>query len=109
MGVIGMKKRIIGIIIAFVLFVLIPSPLTADIDKYEFRVIKIAFANGCIRALKADLETIRSLKENDGDLRKYVEREVNKYMQEVAQLTLMAKEREKSTKEGESSKSNLWK
>jgi len=42
--------------------------------------------NGYVRALGTDLETIKSLKKNAVDMKKYAELKVDKYMEEVAEL-----------------------
>jgi len=70
----------------FALVFLFPPPLTAGLDNAQYRIIKIAFMNGYVRALGTDLETIKSLKENFVAMKRYAGLEVDKYMEEVAEL-----------------------
>ena len=61
MGVFNVIRRLIRFGSIFCLIFLFPSPLTAGLDNFQYRVIKIAFMNGYVRALGTDLETIKSL------------------------------------------------
>lgn len=79
-------RRLIRFGSIFCLIFLFPSPLTAGLDNFQYGVIKIAFMNGYVRALGTDLETIKSLKKNSVDMKKYAALKVDKYMEEVAEL-----------------------
>ncbi len=81
-----MNRKLIRFGIIFGLIFLFPSPLTAGLDSFHYGIIKIAFMNGYVRALGTDLETIKSLKKNAIDMKKYAALNVDKYMEEVAQL-----------------------
>ena len=81
----GMAKRLIlGIL--FSLIFLFPTPLVAELESFNFKVIRIAFMNGYVRALASDLEKIKKLKEDKGYLRGFINVEVSKYMKEVSDL-----------------------
>lgn len=81
-----MKNKVFGLAGILCLILLVPSYLSADLGSYEYRIIKIAFMNGYVRALSADVETIKSLKENEEYLQRVVSAQTNHYMQEVSHL-----------------------
>jgi hypothetical protein len=71
----------------FTLFFLFPSYLAADLGSQNYEMIRTAFINGYVRALRLDIETIESLKTNTDDMKKFVLSEAEKYMEEVSQLS----------------------
>ena len=79
-----MKNRLIGFGIVFSFALLYPTTLPAGLEDFHSRIIRIAFANGYIRALKYDLETIKILKENPEDMEKHARTEIDNYIKEVS-------------------------
>ena len=81
----GTSKRLIRGILLLLIF-LFPAPLAAELESFNFKVIRIAFMNGYVRALTSDLEKIKNLKENKKQMREFLDIEVSKYMKEVSDL-----------------------
>jgi len=79
-----MTKRLIKFLGLAGLLFLYPSSLNADLNTYTCKIIKTAFMNGCVRTLNSDLDTIRYLKENQYDMKRYVEAQAGIYMREVS-------------------------
>jgi len=84
--VFGVIKRMLRLGGIFTLFFLFPSYLAADLGSQNYEMIRTAFINGYVRALRLDIETIESLKTNTDDMKKFVLSEAEKYMEEVSQL-----------------------
>ena len=68
------------------MFFLVPSYLSADLTKTDYEMIRVAFMNGYIRALRLDVERIQALKRSEEDLRKFVILQADRYMEEVVDL-----------------------
>jgi len=81
-------KRMIILSWIFSLFLIFPSYLAAGLTKDEHKMMRTAFMNGYVRALRLDIETIKSLKKNKKELKKFVIFEVNRYMEEVLNLNI---------------------
>jgi hypothetical protein len=84
--IVGMKKRMRIFSGVFCLFFLLPSYLSADLTKTDYEMIRVAFMNGYIRALRLDVERIQALKRSEEDLRKFVILQADRYMEEVVNL-----------------------
>ena len=80
------KRMIFSCIIS--LFPLFPSYLAADLTEDEYEMMRTAFMNGYVRALRLDIETIQSLKRNKEELKKFVILEADRYMEEVLNLNI---------------------
>lgn len=81
-----MRKKTIRIGAVLVLFLLFPSYLSAGISTFEFKIIKLAFMNGYVRAVQSEDQTIRMLRHDRKFLEEFVTREAEKYMIEVKDL-----------------------
>ena len=74
--------------IIFSSFLISPSYLAAGLTKDEYKMMRTAFMNGYVRALRLDIETIKSLKKNKEELKKFIVFEANRYMEEVLKLNI---------------------
>ena len=79
-------QRLVRLGFIFLLALLYPASLSADLSGSSYRIIRIAFMNGCARALGHDLDTIRSLKQDRQGMKKFIEYQTEKYMSEVRHL-----------------------
>ena len=70
--VFGMLKRMIIFSCIFSLFLIFPSYFAAGLTMDEYEMMRVAFMNGYVRALRLDIETIQSLKGNKEELKKFV-------------------------------------
>lgn len=70
----------------FSLLLLFPTYLSAELNSFQFRIIKIAFMNGYVQALKSEDRLIKQLRENRQIMEKVVMSEAEKYMQKVSNL-----------------------
>jgi hypothetical protein len=77
---------LIGMMTFMSLLFLSPALLSAGPDSTTYRIIRIAFMNGCVRTLKSDLDTIRLLKENEEEMQRYVMLQTDDYVREVTLL-----------------------
>jgi hypothetical protein len=81
-------KRMIIFSCIFSSFLISPSYLAAGLTKDEYEMMRTAFMNGYVRALRLDIETIQSLKKNKEELKKFIIFEANRYMKEVLNLNI---------------------
>ena len=81
-----MRCKLLTILVLSVGLFWSPTPLSADLGRYETGIIRAAFMNGCVRALAWDLETIRSLQRDPEALRRRVQAEVERYVTEVHRM-----------------------
>jgi hypothetical protein len=79
-------KSIAMFIMAYVL--IFPTQLSAEITPSQLEIIKIAFMNGYVNAVKGDIETIMLLKQDQGKLKEYSRAAVDGYMEKVSLLNL---------------------
>jgi hypothetical protein len=84
----GILKRMIILSIIFSSSLISPSYLAAGLTKDEYKMMRTAFMNGYVRALRLDIETIKSLKKNKEELKKFIVFEANRYMEEVLNLNI---------------------
>lgn len=84
----GVLKRMIIFSCIFSLFLVLPSYLAAGLTKDDYEMMRTAFMNGYVRALRLDIETIQSLKGNKGELKKRVISESDRYMKKVLNLNM---------------------
>jgi hypothetical protein len=77
-------KSIALFIIAYVL--IFPTQLSAEITPSQLEIIKIAFMNGYVNAVKGDIETILLLKQDQQKLKEYSRAAVDGYMEKVSLL-----------------------
>jgi hypothetical protein len=84
----GILKRMIMLSIIFSSSLISPSYLAAGLTKDEYKMMRTAFMNGYVRALRLDIETIKSLKKNKEELKKFIVFEANRYMEEVLNLNI---------------------
>lgn len=105
---IDLKNRLLrfGIIFSFAL--LYPTTLPAGLEDFHSRIIRIAFANGYVRALKHDLETIMVLKESSEDMQKYARAAIDNYIREVSELNSQTPANEESAMGGKAFRANSW-
>ena len=80
-----MSNRVI-LSLFLTLLIFLPAPLCADLDEFNFKIIRTAFLNGYVRALSPDMETIKSLKENPRIMKESAFLEVDHYLNEVISL-----------------------
>jgi len=85
-GVCGKMIKMIRIGALFSLLFLFPTCLSAELNSFQFRIIKTAFMNGYVRAIKSEDRLIKQLRENRQIMEKVVMDEAEKYMQEVSVL-----------------------
>lgn len=79
-------RKMIRIGALFSLLLLFPTYLSAELNSFQFRIIKIAFMNGYVRAVKSEDRLIKQLRANSQIMERVVEGEAEKYMKEVATL-----------------------
>jgi hypothetical protein len=79
-------KSIALLIMAYML--IFPTPLSAEISPSQFEIIKIAFINGYVNAIKGDIKTIMVLKQDQKRLKEYSTAAVENYMEKVTVLNL---------------------
>ena len=79
-------KKIIRTGALFSLLFLFPTYLSAELNSFQFRIIKTAFMNGYVRAITSEDRLIKQLRENRQIMEKVVMNEAEKYMQEVSIL-----------------------
>ena len=105
---IDLKKNLLRIVIIFCFALLYPSTLPAGLEDFHSRIIKIAFTNGYVRALKYDLDTITVLKESPEDMQKYAMTDVDRYVKEVYELNSKTPDEEGSGGSGKVFRANGW-
>ncbi len=80
-----MRKMIgIGTLVSLLLF--FPTYLSAELNAFQFRIIRIAFMNGYVQAIKTEDRLIKQLRENRQIMEKVVTDEAEKYMKKVSTL-----------------------
>lgn len=79
-------RKMIRIGAFFSLLFLFPSYLSAELNAFQFRIIKIAFMNGYVRAIESEDRLIKQLRANSKIMEQVVRGEANKYMKEVSAL-----------------------
>lgn len=79
--------RSIALLIIAYMFIF-ATPLSAEISPSQLEIIKIAFINGYVNAIKGDIETIMALKQNEKKLKEYTTAAVENYMEKVTVLNL---------------------
>jgi hypothetical protein len=79
-------KSIALFIMAYML--IFPTQLSAEITPSQLEIIKIAFMNGYVNAVKGDIETILLLKQDQQKLKEYSRAAVDGYMEKVSLLNL---------------------
>ena len=84
----GILKRMIIFSCIFSSFLVSPSYLAAGLKKDEYKMMRTAFMNGYVRALRLDIEKIKALKKNKEELKKFIKFEANRYMKEVLNLNI---------------------
>ncbi|MGD9159166.1 MAG: hypothetical protein PVG39_12215 [Desulfobacteraceae bacterium] len=77
-------KIIILLIIGYM--IIFPSSLSAELSEAQFEIIKIAYMNGYANAIKADLNTIKILKQDSKKLKEFSQISVDRYIERVAFL-----------------------
>ena len=87
-----MTKKLLGFSSIFIFILLFAAPSNAGLNDFDYRIIKIAFINGYVRALQSDLERIKFVKNNMRELKEYVNLEAENYMREVSRLNSDMKE-----------------
>ena len=80
----GKILRLAGIM--FLLNFLNPSFISAELTNFNAEIIKIAFLNGYVNALDADIETIKNIKEDKNKMKKYSDIAVKNYLAKVNEL-----------------------
>jgi hypothetical protein len=92
----GNIRLLLVFIIAF--FIIFPSTLSAELSTAQFEIIRVAFMNGYSTAIKADMDTIKALKEDQVKLKRSAQLAVNGYMEKVSVLNgggMIAKNKDK--------------
>lgn len=79
-------RKMIRIGALFSLLFLFPSYLSAELNAFQFRIIKIAFMNGYVRAIESEDRLIKQLRANSKIMEQVVRGEADKYMKEVSAL-----------------------
>jgi hypothetical protein len=79
-------KSIVLLILAYVL--IFPTQLSAEISPSQFEIIKIAFMNGYVNAIKGDIVTIMALQQDQTKLKEFSTAAVNNYMEKVTLMNL---------------------
>ena len=106
--IIDLGKKFLRFAIIFSLALLYPTTLPAGLEDFHSRIIRIAFANGYIRALKYDLDTIMVLKESPENMQKYAKAAVDIYIKEVTELNSQALEDNGRARGGKAFRANSW-
>lgn len=78
-----MSKIRIFIAVAVTYMLLLPSGLSAGLTDNQYEIIRVAFMNGYINAISADIETLKDLKEDKAKMKKFSELAVKKYLDKV--------------------------
>ena len=81
-----MRSLKVFILLILGYMVIFPSSLSAELSSAQLEIIKIAYLNGYANAIQTDLDTIKSLKQNQKMLKKYSQSSVDKYMEKVSLL-----------------------
>lgn len=81
-----MLKRMTVIVLASCYLLVFPATLSAELTIFNFKIIKIAFMNGYIRAIENTDQNIQILRENKTILEQVVKGEVEKYMTKVSEM-----------------------
>lgn len=81
-----MKMKVLRFCLLGILLLLLPSYISASLDSFDFKIIRIAFMNGYSRALDSDIETIQALKEDVSLLEKRATNAADRYMMQVAAM-----------------------
>ncbi len=79
-------KSIALLIMAYML--IFPTQLSAEISPSQFEIIKIAFMNGYVNALKGDINTIMALQQDQKKLKEFSTAAVESYMEKVSLMNL---------------------
>ena len=82
-----MKRMLIYGILFFLLF-LFPPQLNALLNIRDYDLIKVAYMNGCFRALSVldDKDKLTTLMEKPGAAMEFVLNETDQYMKKVSEL-----------------------
>ena len=82
-----MKRMLIYGILFFLLF-LFPPQLNALLNIRDYDLIKVAYMNGCFRALSVidDKDKLTILREKPGAAMEFVLNETDQYMKKVSEL-----------------------
>ena len=84
-----MKRRIKLLTISLTLFILIFSGINSAysaLKEGHRKIIRVAYMNGYIAALKLDLEEIRELRKDKSLLKLSVKDAANRYLERVSQM-----------------------
>ncbi len=63
-----------------------PTSLSAELDKYQYDIIRVAFLNGYASAVKNDIEALKGFKEDKEKLKKKSQLDADSYLNRVVQL-----------------------
>ncbi len=91
----NLKPIIVFIAVCMIIF---PSSLSANLSDAQFEIIKIAFMNGYVNALKSDMDTIQALKLDEKKMEYFSRNAVENYMEKVTLLNQDKTEKRKSKK-----------
>ena len=103
-----MIKTILGVSILFIFIFFFATPLSAGLNDFHYRIIKVAFINGYIRALESDLDKIKFVKDHLREMKEYVYLEADKYMKEVNRLNVNIYKEKEMKSPSESYRSMRW-
>ena len=74
------------IVFITVCMIILPTSLSANLSDAQFEIIKIAFMNGYVNALKSDINTIQVLKLDKKKMENFSKNAVENYMEKVTLL-----------------------
>ena len=93
-----MKNLKLIIVFLITCMIVLPSSLSAELSDAQFEIIKIAFMNGYVNALKSDINTIQALKQDQKKMKYFSRNAVDNYMEKVTLLNQDKAEINKSKK-----------
>ena len=80
------KKRLIILLSLIGSILLFPFYLNAALGDFHFKIIRLAFMNGYVRALEMDQNVIMKVKKNKDIMKKIALYQADEYMKEVISL-----------------------
>lgn len=80
-----MEKRLI-IVVLIISVLYLPSATGAQLDRYHYGIIRVAFMNGYVKAVDTDINMIEKLKNNRELLQKQLNIKVSRYLEKVEKM-----------------------
>ncbi len=74
------RVRVIAIVTIFILFFMAATHIYPEVKQRDSDIIKVAFMNGYVEAIKLESNEIQRLKADEELLRKHVEEAADRYL-----------------------------